>query len=44
MKLRVAIAVLVVAGIVTAAGSAAPVAEVTIPAKLYVLKEEFVLL
>jgi len=39
MKLRVATAVLVVAGIATAAGSAAPAAEVTIPAKLYLPKE-----
>lgn len=39
MKLRVAIAVLVVAGIVTAAGSTAPVADVTIPAKLYVPRD-----
>ncbi len=39
MKLRVGVAVLVVAGIATAAGSAAPVAEVTMPAKLYLPKD-----
>ncbi len=35
MKLRLAIAVLVAAGIAATAGSAAPVAEVTMPAKLF---------